>query len=260
MADGRASTGATLGESESGSIDWKINCHSPASLNARLVRVPEPFDHPDWLFELKYDGFRAMAYIQDGKAELVSRKGNAYHSFEPLRAQLATLGHDLILDGEITLVDGDGRPRFYDLLRRRGEPVFYAFDCLWLDGRDLRNLPLIVRKGILEGIVPKDAPLLYASHFEGTGEDLFQLVCDKDLEGIVCKHSMSTYASDELPWIVLNPKYSQREGHEGSCLRRGGPLRVKGDKGRTRERVCRATSLIDGIERAAQLARSGPGI
>jgi bifunctional non-homologous end joining protein LigD len=177
------------------------------------VRVPEPFDHPDWLFEVKYDGFRAMAYIQGGKANLISRKGNAYESFAPLRAHLATLRHDVILDGEITLVDGDGRPQFYDLLRRRGEPIFYAFDCLWLDGRDLRSLPLIVRKGILEGIVPTDSPLLYASHVEGSGVDLYRLVCEKDLEGIVCKHKLSAYGSDELPWIkVLNPNYSQREG------------------------------------------------
>ena len=175
--------------------------------------VPEPFDHPDWLFELKYDGFRAMAYIERSKAELLSRKGNAHESFETLRAQLATLGHDVILDGEITVLDGDGRPQFRDLVRRRGEPVFYAFDCLWLDGRDLRNLPLIVRKGILEGIVPRDSPLLYASHVEKSGVDLHRQVRDRDQEGIVCKHSMSTYASDELPWIkVLNPNYSQREG------------------------------------------------
>jgi bifunctional non-homologous end joining protein LigD len=128
-------------------------------------------------------------------------------------AQLATLGHDVVLDGEITLLDRDGRPQFYDLLRRRGEPVFYAFDCLWLDGRDLRSLPLIVRKGILEGIVPANSAPLYAGHVEGSGVDLYRLVCDKDLEGIVCKHKLSTYASDELPWIkVLNPNYSQREG------------------------------------------------
>jgi bifunctional non-homologous end joining protein LigD len=188
--------------------------------------VPEPFDHPDWLFELKYDGFRAMAYIQHGKVELISRKGNAYESFEPLRATLANLGHDVILDGEITVLDEAGRPQFRDLLRRRGSPIFYAFDCLWLDGRDLRNLPLIVRKGILEGIVPRDSPLLYAGHVEGTGVDLYRQMCDKDLEGIVCKHSMSTYASDELPWIkVLNQHYSQREGRRELSEKRGAAAR-----------------------------------
>jgi len=173
--------------------------------------VTEPFDHPDWLFELKYDGLRAMAYVQDGKAELMSRKGNVYELFEPLRTQLATLGHDVILDGEITLLDGDGRPQFYNLLRRRGEPIFYGFDCLWLDGRDLRSLPLIVRKGILEGLVPAASPLHYARHVEADGVDLYRRACEQDLEGIVCKHKLSAYGSDELPWVkVLNPNYSQR--------------------------------------------------
>ena len=73
-------------------------------------------------------------------------------------------------------------------------------------------MPLILRYGILEGIVPADSPLLYASHVEGSGVDLYRLVCDQDLEGIVCKHKLSAYGSDELPWIkVLNPNYSQRE-------------------------------------------------
>lgn len=139
---------------------------------------------------------------------MISRKEtptNHSRRFGPLR-------HDVILDGEITQLDGDGRPQFYHLLRRRGEPVLYAFDCLWLDGRDLRSLPLIVRKGILEGIIPTDSALLYASHVEGSGVDLYRLVCERDLEGIVRKHKMSAYGSDELPWIkVLNPNYSQRE-------------------------------------------------
>ena len=185
----------------------------PRIPHSRLIRAPEPFDDPDWLFELKYDGFRAMAYVQDGRAELISRKGNGYESFEPLRSRLAALGHEVILDAEITILDGDGRPQFSDLLRKRGEPVLYVFDCLWLDGRDLRSLPLIVRKGILEGIIPADSPLRYASHVEDSGVDLYRAACEQDLEGIVCKHKLSAYGSDELPWVkVLNPNYSQREG------------------------------------------------
>lgn len=174
--------------------------------------MAEPFDDPDWLFELKYDGFRAMAYIQNGKAALISRKGDRYESFETLRTQLGLLRHDTILDGEIAVLDQHGRPQFNDLLRRSGEPIFYAFDCLWLDGRDLRNLPLLVRKGILEGIITADSLLMYAGHVETRGIELFQQACELDLEGVVCKHKSSPYASDELPWMkVLNPNYSQRE-------------------------------------------------
>jgi bifunctional non-homologous end joining protein LigD len=198
--------------------------HLPSISPARLVRVPEPFDHPDWLFEMKYDGLRAMAYNHDGKAELISRKGSVYESFAPLRAQLATLGHDVILDGEITLLDQNGRPQFNDLLRKRGEPVFYVFDCLWLDGRDLRSLPFIVRKGILEGIIPAESPLLYARHVETGGVDLYRLACEQDMEGIVCKHKLSAYGSDELPWIkILNPNYSQRAKRLEFEKKRGSP-------------------------------------
>ena len=180
--------------------------------HARLVRLSEPFDDPDWWFELKYDGFRAMAYIEKGFCQLVSRKGSTYESFEPLRKQLATIRHDVILDGEITLLDQNGRPQFCDLLRKRGEPIFYAFDCLWLDGRDLSNMPLMVRKGILEGLIFPELPLLYARPTEEQGINLFRQACEMDLEGIVAKHKLSAYGSDDLPWIkVLNPSYSQRE-------------------------------------------------
>ena len=75
-----------------------------------------------------------------------------------------------MLDGEIVCLDADGRPQFYDLLRRRGEQVFYAFDLLWLDGEDLRSKPLIERKRLLRSIMPvQPSVVLYAEHVERTG-------------------------------------------------------------------------------------------
>jgi len=154
-----------------------------------------------------------MAYIQGDNCELVSRRGNAFKSFAPLRTALDQLGHDVILDGEIVCLDAAGKPQFYDLMRRRREPVFYAFDVLWLDGKDLRSHPTIERKAILEELVRDQPRILYASHFEASGVDLFRLVCEQDLEGIVCKHRLAPYASEGVPWLkVLNPAYSQREG------------------------------------------------
>jgi ATP-dependent DNA ligase len=87
-----------------------------------LARLHAPFDHPDWLFELKYDGFRGLAYIEAGGPRLVSRKGNTYKSFGGLCASIAAeLGQrSAVLGGEIVYLDGDGRPQFYSLLRRRG--------------------------------------------------------------------------------------------------------------------------------------------
>jgi bifunctional non-homologous end joining protein LigD len=94
-------------------------------------RVADPFDHPDWIFELKHDGFRALAYIGDGRCDLISRKNNTYKSFGPLRQALAELRlRDAVLDGEIVCLDDEGRSQFNELLHRRGQPAFYAFD-LW---------------------------------------------------------------------------------------------------------------------------------
>ena len=120
------------------------------------ARIAAPFDHPDWLFELKQDGYRAFAYIENGKCELVSRKQNVYERFGPLAAALASelRVKNAIIDGEIVCLDGQGRSLFLELLRHRSvNPVLYAFDLLWLDGNDLRGLPLIERKRRLRRLI-----------------------------------------------------------------------------------------------------------
>jgi bifunctional non-homologous end joining protein LigD len=103
---------------------------------AQLVRIPEPFDDPGYIFELKMDGFRALAEISDGQVRLISRRGNTYKSFSGLCASIgAELHREVILDGEIVCSDAEGRSQFYELLRHRGRhspAVFYAFDLLGL--------------------------------------------------------------------------------------------------------------------------------
>ena len=119
----------------------------------RLRLVREPFDHPDYIFELKHDGFRAIAYLQDGESKLVSRNQRNL-GFEALKRSLAKLPvENAILDGEIICVDAHGVSQFNQLLSRKGEPVFYAFDLLWLDGEDLRQRPLVERKKRLARLV-----------------------------------------------------------------------------------------------------------
>lgn len=174
------------------------------------VQIPEPFDHDDFVFELKHDGFRAVAHIAREACQLVSRRGNVYKAFKSLAASLTVLSCSAVLDGEIVVLDSAGRPQFYDLLRRRVEPVFYAFDCLRLDGRDLRGLPLIERKATLERLVAGHPRVLYARHIERDGCALFKLVCDQDLEGVVAKRRDAAYGDD---WFkIRNPSYSQYEG------------------------------------------------
>ena len=161
-----------------------LSTFTPLPLNRRR----EPFDHRDWLFELKLDGFRALAYVEGGRGRLVSRNGNTFKRFAPLAAEIAVAlagVRNAILDGEVVCLDGDGRPLFNALLYRRREPCFVAFDCLWLDGRDLRRLPLIERKRVLRGIVPRRRPCVqYLPHLHRRGVDLFTEVVQRDLEGV----------------------------------------------------------------------------
>jgi len=156
----------------------------------------KPFSLPDWLFEIKHDGFRALAYIERGAARLLSRNGNWFKSFPVLCESLASDVNvsSAVLDGEIVCLDKQGRSQFNQLFYRRGDPRFYAFDLLFLDGRDLRKLPLIERKARLRKIIPSQpSRVLLCDCIEIRGEELFAAVCARDLEGIVGKWKQGKY-------------------------------------------------------------------
>ena len=167
---------------------------------AQLSLVRTPFDDPDFLFELKHDGFRALAHIWDGRCELISRKRNAYKSFNRLRENLAKLkAQNAVIDGEIVCLDEEGRSIFNELLFRRGCPTFYAFDLLYLNGRDLRQLPLIERKEKLCTLIEKNGlpDVICGKYVEGRGVDLFNEVVRRNLEGVVAKRKTGTYCHDQ---------------------------------------------------------------
>jgi bifunctional non-homologous end joining protein LigD len=187
-----------------------------------LARLAVPFDDPEWVYELKYDGFRAIAAVEGGACSLISRKGNVYKSFGALCEQIpAAIGHDAVLDGEIVHLDAAGRPQFYDLMRRRPPQQFVAFDLLWLDGQDLRQLPLLERKRRLRDLVSDVGPVLYADHVPESGVDLFRAVCEQDLEGIVAKRRDGLYTPEATTWVkIKNPRYSQAEGRRELVERR----------------------------------------
>jgi bifunctional non-homologous end joining protein LigD len=135
----------------------------------KLIR--DAFNHEDFIFELKMDGFRALTYTAKNAPRLVSKNGNVMKRFlTRVSAIRREVQREAILDGEIVVLDSEGRPQFYDLLRGRGEPLLYVFDVLWLDGTDLRLRPLLERKRILRSMVPETSSvLLYADHVEGCG-------------------------------------------------------------------------------------------
>jgi bifunctional non-homologous end joining protein LigD len=131
--------------------------------------VKEPFDNPDYVFELKHDGFRAVVYLQNGECKMVSRNLKNLR-FESLKTALAKLPvKNAIIDGEICCLDERGVSQFNQLLNRKAEPILYAFDLLWLDGEDLRRLQLVERKSRLAALVQASRceRILYAQHVEG---------------------------------------------------------------------------------------------
>ena len=186
----------------------------------RLSRRAQPFDSDDFIFEVKHDGFRALAFIEKGQCQFVSRNGNTFRRFTELSAWIGTrINVDAVIDGELACVDEAGRSMFNDLLFNRGGCVFLAFDLLFLNGEDLRDLPLIERKRRLKRVVGRhEKGLLYVDHVERTGCALFHRACALDLEGIVAKRKTARYRATEKPcpdWIkIKNPEYSQKEGRE----------------------------------------------
>jgi bifunctional non-homologous end joining protein LigD len=176
---------------------------------------PDPFNHPDWLFEPKYDGFRGMLYLTPTSCVLRSKRGNVMQRFGELAREVAAElpRHDVILDGEIVALDDEGRIDFWSLMRGQGTLAYAAFDLLWLSGRDLRALPLARRKRRLERLIPASAGRLNRIPcFQREGRELFQAACGLDLEGIIAKRKDDPYGSETAWYKIKNPTYTQAEG------------------------------------------------
>jgi bifunctional non-homologous end joining protein LigD len=207
--------------------------HVPGFQPLPLASVRTPFSHSDWLFEAKWDGFRALLHSDSGGVRLISRNGNTFKSFPGLCEGLARdlKGCRCVLDGKIVCLDSDGKPQLRDLLFHRAEPFFYAFDILWDEHvradddvemrrfrncEDMRYLPLTDRKLRLRQVVPNSSErLLFCDHVEEHGEPLFHLACECDLEGIVAKRKGHPYLPDHATWLkIRNPNYSQWVGRE----------------------------------------------
>jgi bifunctional non-homologous end joining protein LigD len=175
----------------------------------------DPFDDDGWIFELKLDGFRGLADTMQGR--MLSKNGNILKRFNSL---LDALPRGYVFDGEIVALDEDGRPRFNDLMFGGREPVYVAFDVLFVEGEDVRAAPLKERKAALERVVhrhqmQRSEPVL------GDGKAAFRAVCDLDLEGIVAKQLADPYSPRTKWFKILNPKYSQKAGRAELFERHG---------------------------------------
>ena len=190
-----------------------------------LISQKQPFDDPDWLYEIKHDGFRALAVIENGRCRFFSKNKHRLTGFRDLGEAIAReLNVDAILDGELVATDALGRTVFAALMQRSKTVRYFAFDLLWLNGEDLRPLPLRARKDKLKRVLASRSPhLLYVHHTKGAGTELYRLACQLDLEGIVAKKADSPYDDNVRgSWIkIKNPSYSRKEGR-GDLFKRVG--------------------------------------
>ncbi|MGH9814454.1 MAG: DNA ligase D [Candidatus Acidiferrales bacterium] len=181
----------------------------PDSLEPMLAQLADnPFSDPQWLFEIKWDGWRTLAWIRKGKLELRARSGRTITAQYPDLSELPEHvdAEQAILDGEIVVLEPDGRSSFDRLQQRmnmskpsekqlRENPVMcYLFDLLYLDGYDLRDVPLLQRKRLLHQRLSPGGRFRYSDHMPEKGRELYDLAKAQGLEGILGKHIQSTYS------------------------------------------------------------------
>lgn len=202
----------------------------PTAIRPMLATpAAEPFDHPDWLFEVKWDGYRAMAGIRDGNVELYSRNLlSLKRMFSPIIDELRKFGFEAVLDGEIVVVDDRGQPDFQLLQNYRktgsGHLIYYVFDLLHFQGHDLTGLPLLRRKELLKRILPAAPNIRFSDHVGKEGVLFFNVAREKGLEGVVAKHSQSTYqmGARSRQWLKLKTRLTQEGVIAGFTEPRGG--------------------------------------
>ena len=179
------------------------------------VRQTVPFDHPDWIYEIQLDGFRALAFVEDIHCSFVTPRNRRLSGFPDLEQLVAGYVHAryAVLDGVIAAADATGKTSVDWLMKARRHVRYYAFDLLRIDGEDLRDWPLLLRKERLETILPTcSAPIVYVTHTVGKGRSLHQLACRDGLAGILAKRAASTYEPSKRNWITIpNPRYRQRK-------------------------------------------------
>src|SRR5262245_11890020 len=224
-----------MGAQHSASLDTALFHHLPkpvagcraAQTMTRVSKLPKrlqpmlatltdaPFDDPDWVFETKWDGFRMVACLERGKVTLYSRNGKIISdSYRPVAEALERLKADAVLDGELVALDRRGVSHFQLLqnaLRAEATLRYAIFDLLFLDGEDLRGLPLVDRKAKLRRLVPKHPLLSFSPHRPQYGVKFFKEAADQGLEGIMAKRKSSKYLSGARTTDWLKIKTARRQ-------------------------------------------------
>jgi len=178
--------------------------------------VDEPFDDDNWLFEIKWDGYRAIGSLINGKADLYSRNNISFkEKYAPVSKALEDFAVNAVVDGEIVCLDEYGLSRFQYLQNwqrdAQGELGYYIFDLLWLDGYDITSLPLVERKKILRQVIPESNVIRYSDHVERNGKEFFEIAKKQGLEGIIAKNTNSSYEFDSRSrnWLKIKTTAQQ---------------------------------------------------
>jgi bifunctional non-homologous end joining protein LigD len=239
----------------------------PLTIHPMLAEsVDKPFDGEEWLFEIKWDGYRAVAFINGGKVRLVSRNQNDLTARYPELKDLAKFVHarEAILDGEVVALDEEGRASFSLMQQRTGfrpggrraaekadVPVlYYAFDLLYLNGYDWRRVPLEERKAKLASLLVAGDAVRYSDHYPVQGKALFDMAHKKGLEGILAKKRQSFYEERRSrEWLKIKIKHRQE------CVI-GGFTEPEGSRAHFGSIVL---GLYDGESRLIHVGQAGSG-
>ncbi len=189
----------------------------PVNLTPMLATlVDKPFDQDGWMYEVKWDGYRALGFINKGKVELKSRNNKSFNEkFYPITDALSKWKINAVIDGEVVVVAENGISNFGNLQNWRseadGELILYVFDILWYEGKDLTGLPLIERKAILQAVLPKSPIVKASDYFLESGTKFFETAKALGLEGIIAKKTESIYHSGDRTKEWLKIKANKRQ-------------------------------------------------
>lgn len=183
----------------------------PKSFKPMLATlVDKPFDEAGWIYEIKWDGYRAVAMLNKGKVNLISRNNKSFiEKFYPVTAALKKWKITVIVDGEIAVLNDNGIAHFGSLQNWRseadGELVYYVFDILYLNGYDLKDLTLIERRAILKKNLPKEGIIRLSENFETTATKFLASASKMGMEGIMAKKADSLYTEDvrSKEWLKI---------------------------------------------------------
>lgn len=171
----------------------------PGEIKPMLATLTDkPFNSKEWIYEIKWDGYRVISKKKGSNVSLASRNLLSFdEKFHTIRKALKVFKGDMVLDGEVVAVDEENKPSFQKLQNYQrtgiGNIVYYIFDLLWYKGYNTESMPVIERKNLLKSIVPEAENIFYCDHIEENGIDLFKQAKLIGLEGIIAKRGASHY-------------------------------------------------------------------